>query len=126
MSRYRYNQQVKPPAPFAYASVSATAEGAPSLECPAQLDTAADLSVVPRRIVDQLQLDRLGEFETLGFGGHVMTMPTFLVRIQLRGLPSQVVEVLASREEPYVLLGRDVLNRFRVTLDGPNLMLEIE
>jgi predicted aspartyl protease len=97
-----------------------------SVEYPAQLDTAADLSVVPWRIVEELQLDQLGEIEALGFGGHLMTMPTFLVQIQLRGLAPQVVEVLASAEEPYVLLGRDVLNRFRVTLDGRNLVLEIE
>ncbi len=126
MSRYRYNHQVNPPAPFAYASVSAPVERGNFLECPAQLDTAADLSVVPTRIVEELQLEQLGEFEALGFGGHLMTMPTFLVRIQLRGLPPHVVKVLASPDEPYVLLGRDLLNRFRVTLDGPNLVVEIE
>jgi predicted aspartyl protease len=126
MSRYRYNHQVDPPAPFAYASVGAAAVISASLEYPAQLDTAADMSVVPWRVVEELQLDPLGEFEALGLGGHLMTLPTFLVRIQLRGLPPRVVEVLASPDEPYVLLGRDVLNRFRVTLDGPNLVLEIE
>ena len=26
---------------------------------------------------------------------------------------------------PFVLLGRDVLNHFRVLLDGPNLVLEM-
>jgi len=126
MSRYRYNNQVDPPAPFAYASVGAPVEGGLFLECPAQLDTAADLSVLPSRIVLDLKLEQLGEFDALGFGGHLMTMPTFLVRIELRGLPPHVVKVLASPEEPYVLLGRDVLNRFRVTLDGPKLVLEIE
>jgi hypothetical protein len=38
----------------------------------------------------------------------------------------RLVKVLASLEEPYVLLGRDVLNHFRITLDGPNLVLDIE
>lgn len=126
MSRYRYNHQVDPPAPFAYALVGAPVDGGPSLECPVQLDSAADLSVVPRRIVERLQLEQLGEFDAIGFGGHLMTIPTFLVRVQLRGLAPHVVKVLASPEEPYVLLGRDVLNRFRVVLDGPNLVLEIE
>ena len=84
MSRYRYNTQVIPPAPFAYASVGAADDRISSVEYPAQLDTAADLSVVPWRIVEELQLDQLGEIEALGFGGHLMTMPTFLVQIQLR------------------------------------------
>jgi predicted aspartyl protease len=92
----------------------------------AQVDTGADMSVGPWRLAEDLHLDRIGEFEAVGLGGHLMTMPTFLVRMNLRGLPPQVVEVLASPDEPYVLLGRDVLNRFRVTLDGPNPVLEIE
>jgi predicted aspartyl protease len=115
-----------PPAPFVYASVGAPVEGTSFVEFPAQLDTAADLSVIPWRIVEELQLNQLGEFEALGLGGHLVTMPTFLVQIQLRGMPAQMVRVLASPEEPYVLLGRDVLNRFRVTLDGPSLILEIQ
>ncbi len=35
------------------------------------------------------------------------------------------LRVIADRDEPYVLLGRDVLNHFRVELDGPNLIVEI-
>jgi hypothetical protein len=34
------------------------------------------------------------------------------------------VRALASQEEPYALLGRDVLNRFAILLDGPNLAIE--
>ena len=40
--------------------------------------------------------------------------------------PPRVIRVVASRDEPYVLLGRDVLNGHRVILDGPRLHLEIE
>lgn len=53
-------------------------------------------------------------------------MPTFLICIRPRGLTPHVVKVLASADEPYVLVGRDVLNHFRVTLDGPNLVLDVE
>ena len=106
--------------------MGAPVAGASSVEFPAQLDTAADVSVIPWQVVEELQLEQLGEFEALGLGGHMLTMPTFLVQIQLRGSHTQVIKVLASAEEPYILLGRDVLNRFRITLDGPNLVLEIE
>ena len=126
MSRYRYNRQVSPPAPFVHVSVRAVAVNSAVAECPAQLDTAADLTVIPTRLVDELQLDQLGELSILGFGADLETLPTFLVQIQIRDLPSQLVEVLASHDEPYVLLGRDILNQFRIMLDGPNLVLEIE
>lgn len=126
MSRYRYNRQVSPPAPFVYVSVCAAVEGTAAAECPAQLDTAADLTVIPSRLVEDLQLDQLSEFPILGVDGHLSTLPTFLVQIRIRELSPRVVEVVASPLEPYVLLGRDVLNHFRITLDGPNLVFDIE
>jgi predicted aspartyl protease len=126
MTRYRYNQQVKPPAPFVHVMVSPPIEGASGSELPAQIDTAADMSVIPRRLVDELRLVQLDEIPTLGFGGHVLILPTFLVRIEIRQLPPRVIEVLASPDELFCLLGRDILNEFRITLDGPNAMLEIQ
>jgi hypothetical protein len=106
--RYNYNRQLTPPAPAA------------------QLDTAADRSVVPWSIVEALRLPQLDELPALGFGGHLASVPTFLVELTVRSLMPVIVEAFASREEPYVLLGRDVLNHFRVVLDGPNLVLEMD
>jgi predicted aspartyl protease len=126
MNRYRYNRQVSPPAPFAYVLIRAAVDGATAVESPAQIDTAADLTVIPSRLVEELQLDQLSEFPIVGVDGHMSVLPTFLVQLQIRELPPRVVEVLASSLEPYVLLGRDVLNHFRITLDGPNLVMDIE
>ncbi len=52
-------------------------------------------------------------------------MPTFLIQIGLRGQPIRPVKVLASRDETFTLLGRDVLNHHQFVLDGPNLVLEV-
>jgi hypothetical protein len=92
---------------------------------PAQLDTAADMTVIPWRVVDELELQQHDVIETLGFGGHVATATSFLVRLQVHEFEPVIIEVLASRDESYVLLGRDVVNGFRVLLDGPGLLLEI-
>ena len=61
----------------------------------------------------------------LGFGGILTNVPTFLVRLALRGQDSVALEVLGSAQEPHILLGRDVLNRHRFVLDGPRLLLEM-
>jgi hypothetical protein len=39
-------------------------------------------------------------------------------------LPQKVV-LIAHAEEPFILLGRDVLNQHRLLLDGPGLAFEI-
>jgi len=125
MVRYAYNQQVTPPAPFVHVSVRPPYEGPAGVEVPAQIDTAADLSVIPGRLIEELQLVPLDSVSALGFGGHLLTLPTFLVELQIRELDPVTVKVLASHDEPYALLGRDVLNRFTILLDGPNLVLEV-
>ena len=54
------------------------------MEIPAQIDTAAGLSVIPGRLVDELRLLPLDSVSALGFGGHLLTLPTFLVELQIR------------------------------------------
>jgi predicted aspartyl protease len=125
MVRYAYNHQVTPPAPFVHVSVRPPCEGPAGVVVPAQIDTAADLSVIPGRLIEELQLVPLDSVSALGFGGHLVTLPTFLVELQIRELDPVTVKVLASHDEPYVLLGRDILNRFAILLDGPNLVLEV-
>jgi len=125
MIRYKYNQQVSPPAPFVHVTIRRPVDETFVRDIPAQIDTAADMTVIPWRIVDELQLLQHDEIETLGFDGHVASVTSFLVQLQVHELEPLAVEVLASRDEPYVLLGRDVLNACRVVLDGPGLILEI-
>ena len=125
MIRYNYNRQINPPAPFVHVAIEGPSANGATVEMPAQLDLAADLSVIPWSVVEELQLIQFGEQVVGGFGGYTMEIPTFLVRIGLRGQPLFPIKVLGSRDESFVLLGRDVLNRLYLVLDGPNLVLEI-
>jgi hypothetical protein len=52
--------------------------------------------------------------------------PTYKVELTVRMLSPQKVVLIAHDEEPFILLGRDVLNRHRVLLDRPGLTLEID
>ncbi len=52
-------------------------------------------------------------------------MPSYPVQLKVHNLPVQMIEVVASAGETWVLLGRDVLNAHRLLLDGPQLFLEI-
>jgi predicted aspartyl protease len=125
MIQYRYNVQMAPPAPFVHVTIGHPNEEREANEWPAQLDTAADRTVIPGRIADELKLIPLREVPVGGVSGTVVVMRVYLIRLTIRQLPQSTLEVLASPEEPFVLLGRDVLNRFRVLLDGPRLSLEM-
>jgi hypothetical protein len=125
MIRYRYVNHLSPPAPFVNVAVLCPGKEVRTDELPALLDYGADRSVLPRRIVSALELAEDGRQQFLGFASEVVTLPRFLVAFRIHELePIHVRAVLGEREE-YILLGRDVLNRLRILLDGPQLVLEI-
>lgn len=93
---------------------------------PAQIDPAADRTVIPLRLAEALQLLPLGEAMFGGLGGSIVRAETYHVRISIRGLAATTINVAVHHEELLVLLGGDILNRHRLVLDGPRLKLEIE
>jgi Retroviral aspartyl protease. len=126
VSRYRYNQQVEPPAPFALITLLRPLGDDAITDLPAQLDTAADRTVVPSHFVEEFGLIPLDEVPVLGFGGIITKVRTCLVRLSLRSKEPVALKVFVSGTEPHILLGRDILNGYRVLLDGPRLILEID
>ena len=126
MIRYRYNQQVRPPAPFVHVSVQRPDAEGPVSDLAAQIDTGADMTVLPAAAVEQLHLVQFDAIPILAFGGITRTVPTYLVSLALRGQEPVVIEILGSADEPHALLGRDFLNRYRMLLDGRRDILEID
>jgi hypothetical protein len=125
MIRYQYVTDVSPPAPFVQVVLrNPTADSALSTT-PAQIDSAADRTVIPGRMVDELQLASVRQIMVEGLGGNVHSLDAFIVLVQIHDLPALAVEVVAHVDESFILLGRDVLNQFRIVLDGPKQVLEI-
>lgn len=125
MIRYSYNEQTTPPAPFIYINVKHPHNETIVENIPAQIDTAAGRTVLPEHIVTQLGLEPVRAIPVAGFGGQIQTINTYIAEVEPQSLKSVMVEVLAHAGEPFILLGRDVLNHFRIVLDGPKLRLEM-
>jgi hypothetical protein len=122
----QYQGFLTPPAPFAVLTIE-TLDGAVSIpNQPAQLDMAADWTVLPQSIVNQLGVAATGTVDLMGFGGVPAQYPVFQIKLALPTFSPIVLEVTAHGNEPWILLGRDVLNLYKITLDGPQLKLTIE
>ena len=121
----QYYAVPQPPAPYVNLTASAAGAGGPGIRIPAQVDTGAFKTVIPASLVASLGLLQVRELPVEGLGGTPVLLPTFLVEIAIDGLAVITVEVLASPGEPVVLLGRDVLNRYEISLNGPGLILTI-
>jgi hypothetical protein len=123
--RYRYVSQMQPPAPFVSVTLRNPVSGAEQRDVPAQVDSAADRTLLPDSLVQALGLPQIGTIPIGGVGGLAQNMPSYPVQVAVHNLPARVVEVVASPGEAWVLLGRDVLNLHRLLLDGPQLFTEI-
>lgn len=126
MTRYNYNRSCVPPAPFVHVAVQCGDGSGLTAEWPALVDTGADRTIIPSEIVNALRLTAGGESRIGGLGLTVETLPSYLVLIAIRNQKPIRIEALSSPDESYILLGRDVLNHFRILLDGPGLVLEID
>ena len=69
MIRYSYNRQVVPPAPFIHVTRRCVETGQEIPRSPAQLDIAADRTVLPGSYVEELGLVPLDELPIGTFGG---------------------------------------------------------
>ena len=57
MIRYRYSRQLDPPGPFVNVTVRCPATGAVLANLPAQVDSAADRTILPSSVVARIVLD---------------------------------------------------------------------
>lgn len=114
-----YAAQFHPPAPVA-AVVVAHFLTSHSVELTGKIDTGADLTVLPETLVQQLGLSPKGMVWTRGFDGTASRRAAYYVRLRVEGFNVPVVRCVTSARQD-VLLGRNVLNRFVLTLDGPRL-----
>ena len=86
------------------------------------VDTGADRTLLPASVVRELGLPPVGVIEMRGIGntGPAATVHGAAVSF---GPFRSLIQVIAFMDE--AILGRDVLNRFVATLDGPALTLSI-
>ena len=119
-----YDTTLNPPAPFLPVRVSNLTDILEPQSVAAKIDTGSDVTGIPARLVGQLSLMPVDEILVEGYDGRQATIACYDVNLRIDHLSVAGLSVITIAED-YVLLGRDVLNRLRMLLDGPALMTEI-
>jgi hypothetical protein len=123
-ARFRYSAARHPPIPAVTLDL-VSEDGSRAIHgLEGQLDTAADVTVVPLPLLARLGVTPVRHVPAHGFGGAAYTLGMYRVRLRIPNVGDLSLEVLGHSAEDAVLVGRDVLNRYRVTFDGPNLVAE--
>ena len=93
---------------------------------PALLDTGADASLVPLAYLDQLRLKPVRQQSLRSQWGERRSVGIFQVELRIGdSLHLPWMEVVGDELGDEVLLGRNVLNRLRIMLNGPGQIVEI-
>ncbi|MBS7628333.1 retroviral-like aspartic protease [Candidatus Bathyarchaeota archaeon] len=95
-----------------------------SIELKAKLDTGADITVLPQHAINELRLMPASRVSILSFDGQEGLKYTYFVDLAFHDYKFSMVEVIGARRHD-ALLGRDVLNMLKTTLDGKALSFDL-
>ena len=135
MPRYRQlSGRQTPPEPFLLLQIVDNLRQLTFGPVGAIVDSGADYTCIPRRIADNLEY-AYGFSQAEDFAGAVMTLRLAVIedaRVSLFDDTTRRVAGIARTslrlpivESDEALIGRDILNHFVCTLDGPKLLLSI-
>ncbi len=99
-------------------------QGQPSTSGRGLIDSGAFKSVIPQAWANKIGLLPITEIVTKGYDGKEQKQPASIANIAVNGRVFEYVEVLLVKRQT-ALIGRDLLNQLKLTLDGPNLEFEI-
>lgn len=122
----KYNQQKIPPAPILKVKLSQPGQAAQTEALPTLIDTGADFTLVPLNWLLQIDASEVRWAYLRGLWSAQRPVTLYLVDfhfdhgilpgIEVAGIEEDDIETEADRE---IVLGRNVLNRLILLLDGP-------
>lgn len=125
MAQFDYDSAYHPSAPVIPVGIANPDDNRLPYRAQALIDSGSDATLIPLLI-----LQRIGSFsgeqvQFRGVTGSRLVADVYRVVIHLPAGVSYGIRAVATRGSDEILLGRDVLNQWRITLDGPGETVEI-
>lgn len=122
---YRYSRNYYPPAPVIEVMFVTAAENLRVGPLPALVDSGADGTIVPVNYLNDIHAPSTIEMSIRSQWGERHRVLLYLVDVQIGDLTLPGIEVVGDEISDEVVIGRDVLNRLQVLLDGPRETIKV-
>ncbi len=123
--KFRYSHNYYPAAPVVDVTFISAAEQERVGPLLAMVDSGADGTIVPLHYLDEIYAPPTVEMVIRSQWGERRRVLLYLVDVQIADIVLGGIEVVGDEESDEIVLGRDVLNRLRVLLNGPTEIIEI-
>jgi predicted aspartyl protease len=100
-------------------------EGQSSNELPALIDTGADATLVPFSLLRRLRAEDSHTARVRSHWGEWRVATIYVIDVEVAGEILPAVDVIADEQGDTILLGRNVLNRLILLLDGPGKQTDV-
>lgn len=125
MTAYSFSRKYAPPMPML--EIGLGYSGAAPLIGPiaAVVDTGADGTLVPAKILSKFEVAESDRTWIRSQWGELHSALTYVLDLHIGTLRLPAVQIVADDRGKEVILGRDVLNKLRLLLDGPEQTTEL-
>ena len=125
MGFYDYSADYVPPMPVCQIFLG-PGGGEPTIgPLEAVIDTGADVTVIPTKHLRQVGAKRVSQGRARSLWGDSRAVDVYAVTLTLNGLRIAALQALADNRGSEIVLGRIVINRLKIVLDGPAAITEI-
>lgn len=125
MTRFAYDTVFDPAMPVCELTLVSAATGG-RMTLSAIVDTGADATIIPTRFLRQIGARRVFETGLRSQWGERRMVFLYLVDLKINEIALPGAYVVGDEIGDDVVLGRNALNKLKVTLDGPEEIVSVE
>lgn len=118
MATYDYNVDYVPAAPVCQIYLGPGGGEATFGPYGALIDSGADISIIPMSYLRRISAPLIGRDRARSVWGDSRSVGVYAVSFKLEGLQIKTLRVLADEQGDEIVIGRTVLNRLKIILDG--------
>lgn len=115
---YAYSQQYTPSAPVIEIEVTAPGIRRAKEKIVALVDSGSDGTIIPVNILERVSARCVGDARMVGVIGGSIVVDVYLATLIIGTHTMSAVRVVAAMDGAEAIIGRNVLNRLVVTLNG--------
>lgn len=123
--KYTYDLTYRPSFPAVTAVLTNPEEELRTAEQHALVDTGSDGTLVPIALLQDLLAPALNDARIRSHWGEWRSVQLFLVDLEIAGSAFPGVFVVGDETGEQIILGRNMLNKLHLALDGPAQVIEI-